>query len=67
MYTMSPDGHFVVGRVPDRARTLVAAGFSGHGFKFAPAIGEILAQLALGQDAPLLPDIFSVERVLVPD
>lgn len=67
MYTMSPDGHFVVGRVPDRARTLVAAGFSGHGFKFAPAIGEILAQLALGRDAPLLPDIFSVERVLAPD
>ena len=30
----------------------VAAGFSGHGFKFAPAIGEILADVALGADAP---------------
>jgi sarcosine oxidase len=46
-YTMSPDGHFVVDRMPGCARTWVACGFSGHGFKFMPAIGEALADLAL--------------------
>jgi sarcosine oxidase len=44
---MSPDGHFVVGLHPRHARVAVAAGFSGHGFKFASVMGEILADLAL--------------------
>lgn len=44
LYTMTPDEHFIV----DRDEHLVyAAGFSGHGFKFAPVIGEALAELAL--------------------
>jgi glycine/D-amino acid oxidase-like deaminating enzyme len=43
MYTMTPDEHFVLGRA---GRTTFAAGFSGHGFKFAPVIGEALADLA---------------------
>ena len=47
LYTMSPDGHFVVGRHPNHARVAVAAGFSGHGFKFASVMGEILADIAL--------------------
>jgi sarcosine oxidase len=45
LYTNSPDGHFIVDRVGERAT--VACGFSGHGFKFAPAIGEVLADLAV--------------------
>jgi len=44
MYTMTPDEHFVLDRV---GRITYAAGFSGHGFKFAPVIGEALADLAL--------------------
>jgi glycine/D-amino acid oxidase-like deaminating enzyme len=40
------DSVFIVDRHPDNARVVVAAGFSGHGFKFAPAIGEMLADLA---------------------
>jgi sarcosine oxidase len=48
LYTMSPDGHFVVDRMPGCARTWVACGFSGHGFKFMPVIGEALADLATG-------------------
>ena len=44
---MSPDGHFVVDRMPGCERTWVACGFSGHGFKFMPAIGEALADLAV--------------------
>lgn len=47
LYTMSPDGHFVVGPHPDAPQVAIAAGFSGHGFKFASVIGEILADLAL--------------------
>jgi sarcosine oxidase len=46
LYTMSPDGHFVIDQVPGCARTWIACGFSGHGFKFMPVIGEALADLA---------------------
>jgi sarcosine oxidase len=45
MYTMSPDGHFIVDRLPGHTNVVIAAGFSGHGFKFAPVIGEALADL----------------------
>jgi sarcosine oxidase len=44
---MSPDHHFVVGLHPEHPQVAVAAGFSGHGFKFASVIGEVLADLAL--------------------
>ncbi|MFQ5563495.1 MAG: N-methyl-L-tryptophan oxidase [Parvularculaceae bacterium] len=47
IYEMSPDGDFVIDSHPDDARIVFAIGLSGHGFKFAPMIGEILADLAL--------------------
>ncbi|MGO1173258.1 MAG: FAD-dependent oxidoreductase, partial [Actinomycetaceae bacterium] len=50
MYTRSADKNFHIGRVPGRDRVLVAAGDSGHGHKHAPAIGELLAQQALGEE-----------------
>lgn len=46
LYTMTPDRHFVIDRHPGQPCVVVAAGFSGHGFKFCPVIGEILADLA---------------------
>ena len=46
LYTMSPDEHFVIGKHPQFASCSVACGFSGHGFKFASVVGEILADLA---------------------
>lgn len=46
LYTMTPDEHFVIGPHPHSPRVTIACGFSGHGFKFAPVIGEILADLA---------------------
>ncbi len=49
IYTLSPDRDFIVGRHPAYEGAIVAAGFSGHGFKFAPAIGDALADLALEQ------------------
>jgi len=46
-YTLTPDEHFVIGRHPAYERVLVACGFSGHGFKFTPVVGEALAQLVV--------------------
>ncbi|MCS7050104.1 MAG: N-methyl-L-tryptophan oxidase [Thermomicrobium sp.] len=46
LYTMTPDAHFVVDRHPEWQQIVFACGFSGHGFKFAPVIGEALADLA---------------------
>jgi len=43
MYAMTPDDNFIVSRAPGHARVWIAAGFSGHGFKFAPVVGAVLA------------------------
>jgi sarcosine oxidase len=45
LYTLTPDEHFVIGRHPEHPAVAVAYGFSGHGFKFSPVVGEILADL----------------------
>ena len=47
MYSNTPDQHFVIARHPECAQVIVACGFSGHGFKFVPVVGEILADLAI--------------------
>jgi monomeric sarcosine oxidase len=46
LYTMSPDHHFLLGLHPAHPQVAIAAGFSGHGFKFASVVGEVLADLA---------------------
>lgn len=46
MFTNSPDEHFIIGPHPEHPQVSVAAGFSGHGFKFCSVVGEILADLA---------------------
>jgi sarcosine oxidase len=43
---MTPDGDFIIDHLPGAANVIVASPCSGHGFKFAPVIGEILADLA---------------------
>ena len=45
LYTLTPDEHFVLGPHPDHPNVCVACGFSGHGFKFTPIVGEVLADL----------------------
>ena len=46
IYTMTPDHDFIIDRLPGAPNIIVASPCSGHGFKFAPVIGEILADLA---------------------
>jgi len=46
-YTMTPDQHFIVDRLPDNYPVIVVAGLSGHGFKFASVLGELAAELAM--------------------
>lgn len=55
-YATTPDSNFVIDRT---GPVVVAAGFSGHGFKFVPAIGRLLADLAIDKHAPSL---FSFRR-----
>lgn len=47
LYTMAPDGDFILDRMPGSPRIIIASPCSGHGFKFAPVIGEIIADLAV--------------------
>lgn len=46
LYTNTPDGHFIIDRHPLHESVVFACGFSGHGFKFTPVVGEALADLA---------------------
>ena len=50
LYTLTPDHHFVIGRHPGHDNVVVACGFSGHGFKFVPVVGEVLADLVVDDD-----------------
>jgi sarcosine oxidase len=47
MYTLTPDEHFVIATHPDHPQVILASPCSGHGFKFTPVIGEVLADLAM--------------------
>jgi sarcosine oxidase len=46
-YTVTPDHHFVIGHHPNFANVVIASPCSGHGYKFASVIGEILSDLAI--------------------
>jgi monomeric sarcosine oxidase len=61
LYTVTPSWDFVIDRLPENPRIVVAGGFSGHGFKFAPAIGRRIAALALDDDAAAARD-FAIAR-----
>ncbi|WP_435196060.1 N-methyl-L-tryptophan oxidase [Natronomonas sp. EA1] len=62
LYTNTPDGHFIIDRHPQKENVLVACGFSGHGFKFAPVVGEILADLAVDGETDHPVDRFRADR-----
>lgn len=62
MYTVSPDGHFIVDRHPEYDNVFMGAGFSGHGFKFTSSLGEALAQLVIDGQSSLPIDFLSLSR-----
>lgn len=62
MYTNAPDEHFVISPHSSHDNVIVAAGMAGHGFKFAPAVGEILADLSIDGDTTYDIDLFSPAR-----
>lgn len=62
LYTNTPDEHFAIGLHPRNPRVALAGGFSGHGFKFAPVVGEIVAALLAGEPPPFEIDLFDLSR-----
>ena len=63
MYTNTPDEHFVISLHPDHPQVAIAAGFSGHGYKFCSVVGEILADLATEGSTRHPIDLFSPTRL----
>ncbi len=66
MYTNTPDLHFVLSPHPERSQVAIAAGFSGHGYKFASVVGEILADLTIDGATRHPIDLFSPARTFDP-
>ena len=62
MYTLTPDHHFVVGLHPAHDDIVIASPCSGHGYKFASVIGEILADLAIDGTTRHPIDLFTPDR-----
>lgn len=61
LYTMAPDADFVIGRAPHSDRVVIASACSGHGFKHSPAVGELVASIALSEASA--PEAFSLARL----
>jgi sarcosine oxidase len=62
LYTTTPDEHFVIDKHPDFSQVTLAAGFSGHGFKFASVLGEVLAARATDSKHGYDLELFSLRR-----
>jgi sarcosine oxidase len=62
LYTNTPDGHFLIDYHPQHPEVVVGSPCSGHGFKFAAAIGEMLADLAMGTKPRVQADLFQFKR-----
>lgn len=64
MYTNTPDHHFVIDRHPYHEQVVLASACSGHGFKFASATGELIAELALDGGTRLDIEPFGLARLM---
>ncbi|MEO8681567.1 MAG: N-methyl-L-tryptophan oxidase, partial [Vicinamibacterales bacterium] len=62
LYTLTPDHHFVIGLHPDHPQVVIASPCSGHGYKFASVVGEILADLAVDRASRHPIGLFSPDR-----
>ena len=63
LFTNSPDEHFILDRLPNEPQVGVAAGFSGHGFKFYSVVGEIMAELIIDATTRLDISMFRLDRL----
>jgi sarcosine oxidase len=63
LYENSPDGHFLIDRAPTHQNVVFAGGFSGHGFKFASVVGEILADLVTTGKSTTDADFLRLDRL----
>ncbi|HYY61047.1 MAG TPA: N-methyl-L-tryptophan oxidase [Burkholderiales bacterium] len=64
LYTNTPDFHFIIDRHPRHDAVILASVCSGHGFKFAPVMGEIIAELVQGRSPAFDLSMFQVARFL---
>ncbi len=62
MFTNSPDDHFIIDLHPEYPQVAMAAGFSGHGYKFASIIGEIMADLVIDRQTRHDIELFHLDR-----
>ena len=62
MFTNTPDEHFIIDALPGMPNVFVAAGFSGHGFKFCSVVGEIMADLATRGETDRDISLFRLDR-----
>jgi sarcosine oxidase len=62
IFTNSPDEHFIIDRLPEAPQVSVAAGFSGHGYKFCSVVGEIMADLSMRGETAHDIDLFRLDR-----
>ena len=62
MFTNTPDEHFVLDYLPGNDSVFIASGFSGHGFKFASVIGELISDLMVDGGTEFDLGLFSLDR-----
>lgn len=62
MFTNTPDGHFIIDRHPEYPQVVFGAGFTGHGYKFVPVIGEVLADLTCEGETDRPIEFLSLDR-----
>jgi len=61
LYTNTQDFHFLIDRLPQHKNVIVCSACSGHGFKFGPAYGKILAAMVLDKKSPVPMELFSLK------
>jgi sarcosine oxidase len=65
IFTNSPDEHFLIDRLPETPQVSVAAGFSGHGYKFCSVVGEVMADLAMHGETGHDIGLFRLDRFTI--
>ena len=64
LYSTTQDENFIIDKLPNDEKIILGAGFSGHGFKFAPLIGKLLVQLAMDEPPSVNLSRFNIRNFL---